>query len=123
MRLLADTHILLWWLTDADRLTSRQRTLLSDQANIVLVSAVSIAEIEIKRSIGKLEIVDEYLLSLLNGGFDQLPLLAKHAALLGTLPWHHRDPFDRLLIAQAIAENIPIITADSSIRKYDVKTY
>jgi PIN domain nuclease of toxin-antitoxin system len=123
MRLLADTHILLWWLTDADRLTSRQRTLLSDQANIVLVSAVSIAEIEIKRSIGKLEIDDEYLPSLLSGGFDQLPLLAKHAALLGALPWHHRDPFDRLLIAQAIAEGIPLISADSNISKYDVKTY
>jgi len=111
MRLLLDTHVLLWWLADDHRLSAEHRVLIADASNVVLVSAMTIAEIAIKTSLGKLEAPDDLLPTLETGGFDELPFESRHADLLRKLPWHHRDPFDRMLIAQAIAEQLTVLTA------------
>lgn len=120
MRLLLDTHVLLWWLADDRRLGDDHRALIADSSNIVLVSAMTVAEIAIKASLGKLEAPDDLLPTLEAGGFDELPFEASHAAVLRTLPWHHRDPFDRVLIAQAIAERLTVLTADPHFAAYGV---
>ncbi|MBT2517680.1 type II toxin-antitoxin system VapC family toxin [Streptomyces sp. ISL-90] len=120
MRLLLDTHVLLWWLTDDRRLTGDHRDLISDAANSALVSAMTVAEIAIKSSLGKLDAPDDLLPTLDAGGFEHLPFEASHADVLRTLPWHHRDPFDRMLIAQAIVEGLTIMTVDPHFAAYDV---
>jgi PIN domain nuclease of toxin-antitoxin system len=120
MRLLLDTHVLLWWLADDRRLGDDHRALIADASNIVLVSAMTVAEIAIKTSLGKLEAPDDLLPTLESGGFDELTFEARHAEVLRTLPWHHRDPFDRMLIAQAIAERLTVLTADPHFAAYGV---
>ncbi|MGL4340240.1 MAG: type II toxin-antitoxin system VapC family toxin [Rhodoglobus sp.] len=120
MRVLLDTHILLWWLSDNDRLGTSLRSLITSGHNEIFVSAVSIAEIAIKRSQGKLVAPSELLNVLTEEGFQELPLLSVHSAEVEALPWHHRDPFDRLLIAQARVENLTFATHDARIRDYDV---
>ena len=121
MRLLLDTHVVLWWLADDRRLTAAHRVLIADASNLVLVSAMTIAEIAIKASLGKLEAPDDLLPTLETGGFDELPFESRHADLLRKLPWHHRDPFDRMLIAQAIAEQLTVLTADPHFAAYGVE--
>ena len=121
MRLLLDTHVVLWWLADDRRLTAAHRVLIADASNVVLVSAMTIAEIAIKTSLGKLEAPDDLLPTLETGGFDELPFESRHADLLRKLPWHHRDPFDRMLIAQAIAEQLTVLTADPHFAAYGVE--
>lgn len=122
MRLLLDTHVLLWWVEEDARLTDDVRSRLADPENTVVVSAVSAAEIAIKRAIGKLGgapapvILDE-------AGFDELPLTAGHATWLEGLPLHHRDPFDRMLVAQALAEGLVLVTVDEKVRQYDVPVF
>lgn len=118
MRLLLDTHILLWWLADDRRLGEERRTLITDASNIAMVSAVTVAEIAIKTSLGKLDAPDDLLPTLDAGGFDELAFESRHADILRTLPWHHRDPFDRMLIAQAIAEGLTVVTADPHFAAY-----
>lgn len=120
MRLLADTHVLLWWLADDDRLTDRHRTAISDGANSVAFSSVSIAEIAIKASLGKLTAPAAVTDALRDDGLVELPFTAAHAELLRTLPWHHRDPFDRMLIAQAMAEGLTLASVDHHVRAYAV---
>lgn len=120
MRILADTHVLLWWLGDDARLTTVHRGALADGGNRVWFSAVSIAEIAIKSSLGKLRAPDGAARALTDGGFRELPLTAEHAEMLRVLPWHHRDPFDRLLIAQVVAEGLALATVDSRFTAYDV---
>ncbi|GAA4383687.1 type II toxin-antitoxin system VapC family toxin [Agromyces bauzanensis] len=120
MRLLLDTHVLLWWLADDRRLGDDHRDLISDASNIVLVSAMTVAEIAIKTSLGKLAAPDDLLPTLEAGGFDGLTFESRHAEVLRSLPWHHRDPFDRMLIAQAIAEQLTILTADPHFAAYGV---
>ena len=120
MRLLVDTHVLLWWLADDSRLPARHRTALADASNDVWFSAVSIAEAAIKSSLGKLTAPAEMADVLVDGGFRELPLTAKHAAMLRTLPWHHRDPFDRMLVSQAGAEGLVLATVDRRFAEYDV---
>jgi len=120
MRLLLDTHVLLWWLADDHRLSAEHRVLIADASNVVLASAMTIAEIAIKASLGKLEAPDDLLPTLETGGFDELPFESRHADLLRKLPWHHRDPFDRMLIAQAIAEQLTVLTADPHFTAYGV---
>ena len=120
-RLLVDTHVLLWLLLgDRDAVSERAEQALSDTGNAVSVSAVSVWEIAVKRSIGKLVIGDAWPLAITALGFDPLPVTALHAQAVETLPWHHRDPFDRLLIAQAAAEGHALVTADPRIAAYDV---
>ena len=129
MTLLVDTHVLLWALTAPDRLTAGQREALEDPTNTVFASAINIVEIAMKSSIGKLTVADSLerdryaglLEAIENGGFDMLMFTGVHAASVRTLPFHHRDPFDRMIIAQAIAEGYTIVTADSQFSAYPVK--
>lgn len=121
MKLLLDTHILLWWLADDRRLSADHRALIADASNLVLISAMTVAEIAIKASLGKLDAPDDLLPTLEVGGFDELTFESRHAEVLRTLPWHHRDPFDRMLIAQAIAERLTVLTADPHFAAYGVE--
>ncbi len=121
MRLLADTNVLLRWLGNDPRLRPDHRSLIEDDANTVLVSAASVAEVSIKASLGKLvapEMSEEFLTAQ---GFSLLPLSVRHAQAIRDLPWHHRDPFDRMLVAQCLVEQVPILTVDERIRAYAIE--
>ncbi|MEO7005737.1 MAG: type II toxin-antitoxin system VapC family toxin [Terrimesophilobacter sp.] len=120
MRALLDTHIALWWLADNPQLSNAHRTLITDPDNELFVSAVSIAEIAIKSSLEKLVAPSGVADTVAVEGFRSLPLSAAHAEALRDLPWHHRDPFDRMLVAQCVVENLPLITADSRLREYGI---
>ena len=120
MRLLLDTHILLWWLSDDAKLSPTLRSTIADGNNRVHFSAVSIAEISIKQSQGKLEAPDDLSSLLAEEGMTELALTARHAAALLHLPRHHRDPFDRMLVAQAQVEQLSLASADAAMRNYDV---
>jgi PIN domain nuclease of toxin-antitoxin system len=120
LKLLLDTHTALWHLNDYERLSGRAQRHLADRSNPILLSAVVVWEIAIKRSLGKLEAPDRYLSLLLEGKAQELPVTIAHAAAVEQLPWHHRDPFDRLLVAQATVENAAIVSADDRLRAYDV---
>ena len=120
MRALLDTHVLLWWLSDDPHLTDEHRTVIAAADNEIYVSAVTVAEISIKASLGKLDAPSSILDALQVGGLTELALTAAHAELLRTLPWHHRDPFDRMLIAQATVERMPFLTVDRRITAYGI---
>lgn len=120
MRLLLDTNVLLLWLADDPRLGRGTRAAIADGRNDVFVSSISIAEIAIKTSIGKLAAPPDLLEPLLHEGFEELPLLSTHAARVGELPLHHRDPFDRLLVSQALVEQLVIASRDSTLERYGV---
>jgi len=117
-----DTHVLLWWLADDPLLPDSFREIIGNTDNICFISSASIWEISIKSSIGKLEIPGKYLDILRDQGFHDLPVYWEHADKAGTLPFHHRDPFDRLIISQAIIEELTILTTDKMIPHYKVKT-
>lgn len=119
-RYLIDTHILLWAAEDNARL-HKVKDLLSDSANIILYSPLSICEIYIKTATGKLTLLDDFSPHLDDLDFTSLPFTLDHAEKLKTLPWHHKDPFDRMIIAQASYENFPLITADTAIHRYDIQ--
>lgn len=119
--LLLDTNVVVWLLlSDRNRLTAATVEVLQDERNSVAVSAVSVWEIAIKRSLGKLTIEDGWARTLGRLGFEPLPITALHAEAVERLPWHHRDPFDRLLVAQAMVEQRALVTADSAIPAYGV---
>jgi len=118
MRLLLDTHILLWWLADHPSLTDQARELIADPDNAVFVSAVSLWEIWLKHSLGKLQLPSDFEERLAGESFESLPLLADHTREVATIPWHHRDPFDRMLIAQARATELKFVTADETAAHY-----
>ena len=118
MRLLLDTQIFLWYLADSRRLSEDARHAITD-ADQVFVSAASIWEAAIKTTIGRLSVqLDELVAGIAASGFSELPVTARHAAHVAALTEHHRDPFDRLLIAQAIDEPLRLMTADASLRRY-----
>lgn len=121
MRLLLDTHVLLWWLDDRPALGPGARDLISQGDNEVFVSAISAAEIAIKSSIGKLRVPVDLEQQLDDNAFEPLPLRVSHGLALHDLPLHHRDPFDRLLIAQAKCEDLAVVTADPAFGAYDVR--
>jgi PIN domain nuclease of toxin-antitoxin system len=119
MRLLLDTHILLWWVMADRRLPKTLSTALQSSENDVAVSAASIWEIAVKRSLGRIEVdLDELLSSMNADGFTELPLRFEHSLRLDSLPRHHDDPFDRILIAQSVADGRRLVTKDASILAY-----
>lgn len=118
MHILLDTHIFLWWLKDDRKLSKKARTIIQN-AEEVYISSASIWESAIKMQLGKLSVEMNLLLdSIENEGFIELPITIKHAALVAELPGHHRDPFDRMLIAQTISEPLRFLTADVTIKIY-----
>jgi PIN domain nuclease of toxin-antitoxin system len=119
-RFLVDTHVLLWWLVDDPQLSCTARAAISDPGAEALVSAARAWEIAIKRSLGKLNAPDDVLEITVEEGFGFLAVTPWHAWRAGALPLHHRDPFDRLLAAQALVEGIPVVTADPSFGPYGV---
>lgn len=119
MRLLLDTHALLWWLAD-EGLSDRAREAIADPANFAAVSAASAWEISIKKALGKLAAPDDLEHQVQAGGFSPLPITIGHAVAAGRLPRHHEDPFDRMLIAQAFAEGLTIVTRDKRFDHYGV---
>ncbi len=120
MKLLLDTHAALWFLSGDDQLSPSARQHLTDPANRVLLSAAVVWEIAIKRGLGKLTVPDGYLALLLNAGVGALAVTVEHAAAVERLPVHHRDPFDRMLVAQAIAEGAAVVTRDEALRDYGI---
>ncbi|MFH2115770.1 MAG: type II toxin-antitoxin system VapC family toxin [Spirochaetota bacterium] len=129
MKCIIDTHVLLWALSDPERLSSSSRALIVDPTNSILVSAMSLAEIAIKASTGKLAIDEslearhyEGMLKYIEAsGFEVLPYHAADAVLLRELDFHHRDPFDRMIITQAIRLKCPIMTTGSFFSLYPVR--
>lgn len=117
---LADTHVLLWSLDGGDKLSAKQRRVIDSDAK-VFVSVATLWEITIKTSLGKLGVPADFLDGVVRAGFDLLTINTEHIRVLGNLPHHHRDPFDRLLVAQAIAERVTLLTADTQIMRYDVR--
>ena len=118
MRLLLDTQVFLWFLADSRKLGKQPRRLTAE-TDEVLVSAASIWEAAIKAGMGKLNLsADDLVAGIAASGFVELPVLPRHAAMVQALPLHHRDPFDRLLIAQAIIEPLRFVTADVLLKQY-----
>ncbi len=127
MKLLLDTQCWLWMQATPERLSSRAREMVDDQDNVLLLSPVSAWEISTKYALGRLTLPippAEYVPSRMkSSGVDALPLQHSHALQVATLPWFHRDPFDRLLIAQAQVEDLPILSADKKLAPYDVQVH
>jgi PIN domain nuclease of toxin-antitoxin system len=125
VRLLLDTHALLWWVGSTRDLSRKARSAVGSGRNECFVSIASGWEIAIKASLGTLKVdgaLDRFLPEqLATNGFKPLPVDLKHCARVATLPFHHRDPFDRLLAAQALDEDLAIVTADPVFAKYGVK--
>lgn len=117
---LLDTHILLWWLSDDKRLTKKIRDVISQPNNYIFVSSVSIWEIMIKKALHKLLVTDNFREVLDASSFEFLPMTVEHAFYIEQLPFIHYDPFDRLLIAQCIVEDLIFVTIDTNIRKYNI---
>lgn len=120
MRLLLDTHVVLWALGDPPSLADRARAAIGDPSNIVVVSAASLWEISTQRTAGKLSVPDDFFDEVWAAGFEPLPISSEHAWAAGGLPLHHRDPFDRMLVAQAQLEGFTIVTGDSKLAAYQV---
>jgi len=120
VNLLLDTHALLWWLDDNPTLSEGARAAISDPDNTVFLSTVVIWEIRIKQGIGKLELPDDFREALDGEGFTELPVTTEHAHGLAELPSVHRDPFDRMLVAQARIEGMTIVSRDPLIVEYGV---
>ena len=121
MKLLLDTHLLLWAAGSPDQLSAVARLLLEDPSNELLFSAASLWEIAIKRSLGRFDFqVDARVLrrGLLDNGYQELAITAEHAVSIDSLPPVHKDPFDRILVAQAIVEGITLLMADAWVAKY-----
>jgi len=126
MRCLLDTHVMLWFLEDSDDLSRKARQIIRNGDNELFWSSASFWEITVKASLGKIELGKGWQAQLERekkvNRIQDLPIYQKHCGPHLKLPWHHKDPFDRLLICQAIVENLTLITGDKYIRKYKVKT-
>jgi PIN domain nuclease of toxin-antitoxin system len=120
MGFLLDTHVLLWWLANDPKLSADVREIIRNPVNDSFVSAATIWEIAIKTSLGKLKKPDDFLEVLRDNRFQVLDISAEHCLNVGSLPWHHKDPFDRMLISQALVEGLTIITVDQKFKFYDV---
>jgi PIN domain nuclease of toxin-antitoxin system len=119
VRVLLDTHLLLWWLTGDRRLPQKAELIISDPDHEIFVSAASIWEIAIKFALGRIAgDVSEIEASVEPSGLLQLPITGKHAAQISTLPRHHNDPFDRILVAQSLVEPMRLLTHDQTLSRY-----
>ncbi len=125
MRLLLDTHAFLWWVADAPELSGKARQAIADEGNACYLSLVSCWEMAIKASLGKLRLatalnrfIPEQLAA---NGFNLLHIDFRHTARVESLPFHHRDPFDRLLVAQAQSEKLVVVSADAALSDYGIK--
>lgn len=127
MKLLLDTHIFLWFIAGDLKLSSNARSLIEDSANEKFVSVVSLWEIAIKHSLGKLDLSDDFDIlfpkQLEINGFEMLTIKAAHLSNLISMPFHHRDPFDRLLAAQSVFENMQIVSVDEIFDSYKISRY
>lgn len=124
MNLLLDTHAFLWFVAGDQRLSTRARQTMETADAELFLSAASIWEMAIKSSLGRLKLplpLDEYIAEKLTQGFRVLPIDWTHAAAVEKMPYYHRDPFDRLLIAQAAAEDLPLVSGDPEFGAYKVK--
>ncbi len=118
MQILLDTHLFIWWLKDDPQLTKQARSIITN-ADIVYISSISIWEAAIKIQLKKINVDLQALIHAIdNEGFTELPLTAKQIIALNKLPNIHRDPFDRMLIAQAISEPLHLLTSDTILKKY-----
>lgn len=124
MNLLLDTHTFLWFVLNVPRLSLKAKELIAEPANNILISPASYWEIAIKVSLKKLDLqapYEDFMKRGIEGNeFEVLPIQPPHTAVLVTLPYHHRDPFDRLLVAQAMVEQIPIVSGDPQLDKYPI---
>ena len=124
MRVLIDTHVFIWWTSDTKKLSSRVYNLLTDSNNRAYLSIISIWEIQIKLSLGKLQMkrkLSELVDNEINGNrIELLPLSLSHIYALSHLPLYHRDPFDRILIAQSMDTNLPIVSIDEKFDAYNI---
>jgi PIN domain nuclease of toxin-antitoxin system len=119
VRLLLDTHVLLWWLSDDRKLANSGRQIIANPDNDVLVSSASVWEISIKTGLGRLEIeLDDLENAIARNGFRSLPIGFRHALTAGRLPNVHRDPFDRMLVAQASVEEMRVVSHDRVFERY-----
>jgi PIN domain nuclease of toxin-antitoxin system len=121
--LLLDSHVLLWWEADDRRLSARARAAISDPENKVWVSAATVWELEIKRALGKIDFTADLGVWIAQHRFEPLPITAHHAIRAARLPEHHRDPFDRMLIAQSAAENLVLMTVDARMTPYGIALF
>jgi PIN domain nuclease of toxin-antitoxin system len=119
MRLLLDTHVVLWWLVNSKSLGSKAKQSIA-QADQVYVSLASAWEFFIKKALGKLDLDRDFEAAIDSAHFSKLPMTFKHARAIGEIQKHHKDPFDRMLIAQAMIENLVLVTADKKLSSYPV---
>ena len=120
MNLLLDTHVLLWWLA-GEALSEEATVRIADPEALVAVSAASVWEIAIMAAVGKLRLNGAVTEHVVENGFEPLPITFRHAEIAGALPPHHRDPFDRMLVAQAQSEGLRLATRDAAFSAYDVE--
>ena len=124
MNLLLDTHTFLWFVNDDPRLSNHLKDLIENENNIRYLSIASLWEMSIKYNLGKLTLAPSYEefveQEIITSSINLLNIELEHLKINATLPFHHRDPFDRLIIAQSMAENIPVITVDSVFNKYSI---
>jgi PIN domain nuclease of toxin-antitoxin system len=124
VKVLLDTHTLVCWFSEPEKLSKRAASIITNSSNAVLVSAASAWELAIKVNLGKVDaisLVSDLSMHLAEEGFEELPIAIRHATRAGSLPLHHRDPFDRLLVAQALELDVPILSADKSLDRYDIR--
>ncbi len=125
MRVLLDTHALLWWLDGDRRLPAKVRKIIANSENEVIVSAASAWEITTKARLGKLpgalEVASDVAACVMGQGFAAMPIAMDHAQRAGSLPGPHRDPFDRMLIAQSQAEGLPLVTNETAFEAYGIR--
>ena len=121
MKLLLDTHVLLWWFGDDTLLSQAATAAIRDPNNVVFVSSVSLWEIWLKESLGKLRLPPDFEEQLAAESFESLPLSAPQTRQVAKLPWHHRDPFDRMLIAQSILEDLVLVSNERVFDSYGAR--